>query len=365
MKRGRESGDGAPRAAAAGAATSSSAPAPQAAAARRVKEQQSLLRLSAEGPVNPDTKDFCGAFAALDVDNSWDTAKFKRDFSISITNMSDEEVQFDMVGIDPPLANALRRILIAEVPTVAISRVTMFQNTGVIHDENLAHRLGLVPIQFEPDNLDWKSPESEFNESNSLRFSLHVICTADRRSVWSRDLVWKPFSEDQRKKFEDCPPRPVADDILIAQLRRGQEIECECLCEKGIGKEHAKWSPVCTAYYRLKPEISLTKPIVGEDAEKLKATCPMGVFDIEDVPGKGKQAVVADMRKCTTCRECIESFEGEEKGLVLAKAKSHYLFSIESTGSIPAPELFKKAVVKLKDKCETARGVMEQRSSAA
>ena len=45
-----------------------------------------------------------------------------------------------MVGIDPPLVNAFRRILIAEVPTVAISRVTIHQNTSVIHDENLAHR---------------------------------------------------------------------------------------------------------------------------------------------------------------------------------------------------------------------------------
>jgi len=334
-----------------------------AAASRRVKEEQSTLRLSAEGPVNPDTKDFCGAFAALDVDNSWDTGKFKRDFSISITSMSDEEVHFDMVGIDPPLANALRRILIAEVPTVAISRVTIFQNTGVIHDENLAHRLGLVPMQFEPDDLNWKSADAEFSEDNSLRFSLHVVCTADRRSVYSRDLIWNPWSEEQRKRFEDCPPRPVAEDILIAQLRQNQEIECECFCEKGIGKEHAKWSPVCTAFYRLKPDIQLTKPILGADAEKLKATCPMGVFDIEDVPGEGKRAVVADERRCTTCRECIESFDGEEKGVLLAKAKSHYLFTIESTGSIPAPLLFQKALMKLKDKCETARGVMAQRAA--
>ena len=52
-----------------------------------------------------------------------------------------------MKGIDPPLVNAFRRILIAEVPTVAISRVTIHQNTSVIHDENLAHRLGFRALK--------------------------------------------------------------------------------------------------------------------------------------------------------------------------------------------------------------------------
>lgn len=53
---------------------------------------------------------------------------------------------FDLIGAEPPLANALRRIMIAEIPTLAIEKVTMWQNTSIIPDENLAHRIGLVPI---------------------------------------------------------------------------------------------------------------------------------------------------------------------------------------------------------------------------
>lgn len=68
----------------------------------------------------------------------------------------------------------------------------------------------------------------------------------------------------------------------------------ELICEKGIGKTHAKWSPVCTAFYRLMPDIKLTAPIENDDARELKALCPMGVFDIEDL-GKGKsRAKVGD-----------------------------------------------------------------------
>lgn len=83
----------------------------------------------------------------------------------------------------------------------------------------------------------------------------------------------------------------------------------DLFCEKGIGKTHAKWSPVSTAYYRLVPEITITTPIEGQDAVDLKALCPVGVFDIEDLggnkKGKGVRAKVGDSRKCTTCRECI------------------------------------------------------------
>ena len=68
----------------------------------------------------------------------------------------------------------------------------------------------------------------------------------------------------------------------------------ELICEKGIGRTHAKWSPVCTAYYRLTPDIRLSSPIEGTDATELKQLCPMGVFDIEDL-GKGKtRAIVGD-----------------------------------------------------------------------
>ena len=69
----------------------------------------------------------------------------------------------------------------------------------------------------------------------------------------------------QEHKYAE-PIRPVFEDVLIAKLRPGQEIEMELICEKGIGKTHAKWSPVSTASYRLLPHIEITEPIVGEEA---------------------------------------------------------------------------------------------------
>ena len=193
-----------------------------------------------------------------------------------------------MIGAEPPLANALRRILIAEIPTIAIEKVEMWQNTSIIPDENLAHRMGLIPLAVDPRLFEFKtSPTKAYNDTNSLRFKLHVICTKknpgskfsvrtvededehyNHANVYSGDLEWIPIG-DQAERFrsQGIPdPKPLHDDILIAKLRPGQEIEMELVCEKGIGKTHAKWSPVCTAYYRNLPDIRIVEPIQGEEA---------------------------------------------------------------------------------------------------
>jgi DNA-directed RNA polymerase I and III subunit RPAC1 len=90
---------------------------------------------------------FHSKLATQGVDNSLSLEKFKEDLVINVQSASDECVEVDIVGIDAPIANALRRILISEIPTMAIEKVNLYNNTSVFADEVLAHRLGLVPIQ--------------------------------------------------------------------------------------------------------------------------------------------------------------------------------------------------------------------------
>ena len=40
----------------------------------------------------------------------------------------------------------------------------------------------------------------------------------------------------------------------------------------GVGEEHAKWSPVATAWYRLMPEVVLLRPVTGDEAAELAST---------------------------------------------------------------------------------------------
>lgn len=123
----------------------------------------------------------------------------------------------------------------------------------------------------------------------------------------------------------------------------------ELICEKGIGKTHAKWSPVCTAYYRLMPDIRIVQQIENDDAKELKALCPLGVFDIEDIGKNKKRAIVANQDKCTTCRECIRHDKFAQR-IDLGKKKDVFEFHVESLGIYRPEQLVIEALSKLKQK---------------
>ena len=95
---------------------------------------------------------------------------------------------------------------------------------------------------------------------------MNVRCTEDvTRDVTSRELI-----------SNHAEVRPVHDagslvpGVLLAKLRRGQEIKVRCIAKKGVGKEHAKWSPVANVAFEYDPDNLLrhTNFWVEEDVNK-------------------------------------------------------------------------------------------------
>eukprot|EP00878_Enallax_costatus_P031896 GHUV01034958.1.p1 GENE.GHUV01034958.1~~GHUV01034958.1.p1 ORF type:complete len:237 (+),score=106.59 GHUV01034958.1:293-1003(+) len=87
------------------------------------------------GPVvntHTQTQTSASQYMPVGVDNSWDFDAWSGDFEIKVQSLSPDRVVFDMIGVDPAVANALRRILISEVPTVAIEHVFIVNNTSII-----------------------------------------------------------------------------------------------------------------------------------------------------------------------------------------------------------------------------------------
>lgn len=108
-------------------------------------------------------------------DYSWSLEQFKNTLNTKVTRLSPDRIEFDLIGLDASIANALRRTLMAEVPTVAIENVYVWNNTSIVVDEVLSHRLGLVPLKINPDRVFMRNGKShiraQVNEDCVLQFS--------------------------------------------------------------------------------------------------------------------------------------------------------------------------------------------------
>jgi DNA-directed RNA polymerases I and III subunit RPAC1 len=344
----------------------------------------------------------------------------------------------EFIHVDTSFVNALRRILLSEIPTVALEHIYMWNNSSIIHDEVLAHRLGLIPIQLDarylddiitPDTAKTTSNQSEIlddennanqeefvpTDRNTVVFRLAVSCphppksTGNRvdndmgnlhahdtddvvvqpnveletmateaallagtarpgtipkvqyahdrpytKHIYSSDLTWVPQGDQE----EALPPvKPIHDDILIAKLRPGQAIELEAHGRKGIGKDHAKFSPVATASYRLMPQITIVQPIYDQDAEELVHVYEPGVFDLVpteleiDPPHTKVKARLINPYACTMSRNYMRH-PILEQSIRMTRLSDHFIFSIESVGTYRPGVLLAEALRILQRKCQ-------------
>ena len=128
--------------------------------------------------------------------------KLKEKLEINIISSDSERIVFDLIGVDACIANSLRRIMLAEVPTMAIENVYIKDNTTVMQDEVLAHRIGLVPILADAGEF-LMVEKGKMTESDTLVFKMDVkrdMKTGEPNTIYSKDIVWVPQG-DQEGKF--------------------------------------------------------------------------------------------------------------------------------------------------------------------
>ena len=165
-----------------------------------------------------------------------DYGNFVQDLSsLEVISKDNQKIAVKLKGIPLQYANALRRVCLNSVPVFAIDTVDIIENSSVLPDEGLAHRLGLIPLKTElgrfnePLKCDCKSDTGCAN----CRVML-VLDSGDSditRIILSNELS----SEEESIK-------PVSDKIPIVQLAPGQRIKVECYARLGRGTEHAKWN---------------------------------------------------------------------------------------------------------------------------
>ena len=198
-------------------------------------------------------------------------------------------------------------------------------------------RMLINPLFFLTEGEDGEE-RSEPTDYNTIVLSLKIACDYNRdalktetdplkkfvnSSVYAKSITFEPQGR-QETWFAEEPIKAGSPDILLAKMRPGQEIDCTMHCMLGVGKDHAKFSPVATASYRLLPVIHIKQPILGADAEKFARCFPKGVIKLERDENGERKAVVSEPRKDTVSRECLR--HDEFKGKVqLGRIRDHFI----------------------------------------
>ena len=143
--------------------------------------------------------------------------------SIEIISKDAKKISVKLKGIPLQHANALRRICLNGVPIFAIDTVDVIENSSVLADEGIAHRLGMIPLH---------SDLSKIYESDSrVALVLDSGETETSRTVTSAELI-----------SQDDIVKPISDKIPIIELAPGQKLKIESYAKIGRGTEHAKWN---------------------------------------------------------------------------------------------------------------------------
>ncbi|KAI5889546.1 RBP11-like subunits of RNA polymerase [Schizophyllum commune H4-8] len=186
--------------------------------------------------------------------------------NVIIRALEKDRVDFVLENVDLSFANSFRRVMMADIPTVAIDLVEFETNTTVLPDEFIAHRLGMVPLISDNCEEGMRYTRDctclSWCQYCAIELVLDVKCTEDNMSmdVTSKHLDVQNVQPGQPSGAEgdemaSRPPQfgwpvtyrePDAEPILIARIRKGQALKVRCIAKKGIAKEHSKWSP-CSA----------------------------------------------------------------------------------------------------------------------
>ncbi|MDC0856886.1 DNA-directed RNA polymerase subunit alpha [Candidatus Nitrosopelagicus sp.] len=145
--------------------------------------------------------------------------------SLKITNENDEKVSVKIKGVPLQYANALRRICLNGVPIYAVESIDMLENSSVLADEGVAHRVGLIPIKTD------LSASKDGNENDKIMLTLDSGISDETRTILSGEL-----------KSQDASVIPTSNDIPIVTLAPGQSIKFEAYARLGKGTEHARWN---------------------------------------------------------------------------------------------------------------------------
>ena len=155
----------------------------------------------------------------------WYSMFFDLDLSLEIINENEQKVSVKIKGVPIQYANALRRICLNGVPIYAVESIDVLENSSVLADEGIAHRVGLIPLKTDLE------ASKDGNENDKIMLTIDSGVSEETRTILSGDL-----------KSQDNNVIPTSNDIPIVTLAPGQSLKFEAYARLGKGIEHARWN---------------------------------------------------------------------------------------------------------------------------
>jgi DNA-directed RNA polymerase subunit D len=241
---------------------------------------------------------------------------------------------------DVYFVNSLRRVMLAELPKLAIDDVIIYDNTSALFDEMISHRLGLIPIPTDLQILAFR---------NECKCGGKGCPSCTIRYTLSKEGEGVVYSGDLQPEH---PSFAITETTIpIVELTKDQRVILEVEAVLGRGRDHAKWQVVLAPRYRMETVITVDKKRMN-DVKAFIEELPKDLVEL-----KGDKLEVKDISKMSVLETYIE--KNKEDYIIIKKDPTKLTFSFETDGSMSAKAALQESVNILTKKYEEFRGILK------
>lgn len=228
------------------------------------------------------------------------------------TSLNGYRLDAELKGVPVSFVNGVRRILLAEIPTVVLSNVQIIENSSSMTHEMIRHRIEMLPVNVRAD---------EVAVVRDTKLELRVVADKEARDVTSDDFISTGPRSDVLLKDRD-----LQSPMLFMVLKPGESIHVKA----NLVIQSVKTSQVCVSTFKNHIDMDIAK--VDKDTF---------VASVGDDPKEQEEAG----RVFDTFHIQRSFHRNKETG-----RPDWFDLTVESIGVTPAKELLKKAAQILQDK---------------
>jgi len=267
---------------------------------------------------------------------------------VEVRELKGNRIELVIKGFSVAYVNAIRRLVLSDVPTMAVDFAYVYDNTTDVYDEMIAHRLGLVVLKSDEALEKYAPPEAcAGSEPPNPKCFVEIILNYSLDESEPTGVYVKA----SELKISDPDVAPVYPETPITYVAPGQRLYIVAYARLGRGREHAKWSPASLSVLRYTPVVTYDSSKATEECLKCISAYPEIVRALKR-GGSGTMEIyglvnTGGLRYCaeTVCREAL-SIRYDSSILQLI---------VEGTGALRPERIIYEAIRILEDKVKSLK----------